>query len=495
MRFLEKPVSKFLLSVLALEYLSFVAYFVPELRPVIFIVVIFIMVIIAWKNFPFALQLMLLELAIGGKGYLLFIDAGSFRLGLRLGLFLLLWLVWLVKIFKEGLGQSFKRWRLEWREQWIWRMMAIVAVFIVIGVVNGLLSGNSVKDVFLDSNAFLYLGLGIILADRIPVSQRASWVGEFKDLLLVALTVMLVKNLALLYVFSRHLSGWTGGLYKWVRDTGVGEITRVSNSFYRVFFQSQFYAVVGWCLGQAGIMRSWRETLLESIRQSSKDWYLSIISLTIIVLSLSRSFWVGTAVVFGLLVLTIGVRIGIKKMFQYIGVTMVLALAINGFLMFFTEYRNPYALPGSPVTDRFVLDEAANSRMRLLKPLWQKVSEQWLAGAGFGTTVTYQTKDPRIVEKYPDGWYTTYAFEWGHLDLWLKLGLFGWLVVLAVLLGTAVRLWNREDGISKGLSLAIIALLAIHVFTPYINHPLGIGVLLLSWLLFQWQPKFAKVDI
>ena len=56
-------------------------------------------------------------------------------------------------------------------------------------------------------------------------------------------------------------------------------------------------------------------------------------------------------------------------------------------------------------------------------------------GRGFGATVTYQTRDPRILADNGSGEYTTYAFEWGWLDIWLKLGIFG-LAAYFLLIGT-----------------------------------------------------------
>jgi O-antigen ligase len=92
----------------------------------------------------------------------------------------------------------------------------------------------------------------------------------------------------------------------------------------------------------------------------------------------------------------------------------------------------------------------------------------------------------------PDGQFTTYAFEWGYLDILLKIGLAGLVVYLLLI----VKIWRsgwslgREgDFMPFGLLLGIAALLATNFFSPYLNHPLGIGYLLLCSTFFAKLKK------
>jgi len=107
-------------------------------------------------------------------------------------------------------------------------------------------------------------------------------------------------------------------------------------------------------------------------------------------------------------------------------------------------------------------------------------------GQGLGTEVTYTTQDPRLLAQNPTGEYTTFIFEWGYHDLWLKLGLFG-LLSYAYLLFVIVRAGWHYLGHSKqgseqvlviGLLTGLVSLLITHTTSPYINHPLGISYLL-----------------
>jgi hypothetical protein len=50
---------------------------------------------------------------------------------------------------------------------------------------------------------------------------------------------------------------------------------------------------------------------------------------------------------------------------------------------------------------------------------------------------------------------------------------------------------KRRAVLSLGTLLAVIALCAIHVFSPYLGHPLGIGALVLAWGLGVREGKAA----
>lgn len=141
-------------------------------------------------------------------------------------------------------------------------------------------------------------------------------------------------------------------------------------------------------------------------------------------------------------------------------------------------------------------EEAAKSRWKLLPVLVDTIRARPIAGHGFGKTVSYESADPRFRERMASGLYTTYAFEWGYLDIWIKLGLLGLLVYLGYCLNLLSRGFQlglsylkkgciSEGGLLLGVAFGILALLITHIFTPYLNHPLGISVLILSSVIID----------
>ncbi|MBI4142480.1 O-antigen ligase family protein, partial [Candidatus Uhrbacteria bacterium] len=165
-----------------------------------------------------------------------------------------------------------------------------------------------------------------------------------------------------------------------------------------------------------------------------------------------------------------------------IGIALLLAAGV---------VRLPYPKPltaagiGSTLLARLSADAAVSNRWQQLGPLWETMRTHLVFGNGFGAAVTYTSKDPRTLAAFPDGRYTTTAFEWGYLDDLLERGIIGLLVELWLL---AVLMWHGIRAflftlpfslITCSLSLALLALAIVHATSPYLNHPLGIGLLLL----------------
>jgi O-antigen ligase len=107
-------------------------------------------------------------------------------------------------------------------------------------------------------------------------------------------------------------------------------------------------------------------------------------------------------------------------------------------------------------------------------------------GHGFHQTVTYQSSDPRIKNAAnPQGWLTTDTFELAYLDMLLKFGIIGlasFLAALLFLLFSLGKNYFSNPCSIQVLPWLILALLITHSFTPYLNHPLGIGLVLTATL-------------
>jgi len=89
----------------------------------------------------------------------------------------------------------------------------------------------------------------------------------------------------------------THNLYQWLRDTLIGEMTIMPDGFARVFIQSQIYICIAIFLGLFAVNRYWLE-----IKKNRRAIILIILAGALmfgaLIISLSRSFWVGIAAVF-----------------------------------------------------------------------------------------------------------------------------------------------------------------------------------------------------
>lgn len=172
---------------------------------------------------------------------------------------------------------------------------------------------------------------------------------------------------------------------------------------------------------------------------------------------------------------------------------MGLVLALLGGLVWMPLWRGTPDV-AQTLESRFGSGEAAvSSRWSLLPVMQEGIARHPWIGSGFGATLTYTSQDPRIVQK-TGGEYTTYAFEWGWHDLWYKLGLMGVLAMVWTL-GSIGRFAARLERAERWWAWStLVALATVHVFTPYLNHPLGIGVLILVWVVARRHTLVAGID-
>jgi O-antigen ligase len=211
-------------------------------------------------------------------------------------------------------------------------------------------------------------------------------------------------------------------------------------------------------------------------------------------LGLSRSFWFGGFVGALLMVFLLLWRNNSRELWKRMLLIAPLGLVMAVAVIFIT-YTFPYPTKTGDMSLASLLsgrafsitgEAAANSRWALLPELWQAGLRHPILGSGLGTEVTYKTSDPRLLADNPSGEYTTYAFEWGYHDLWVKFGLlglaiYGWFII-QILKPFFVSLKNRKGNTVIIISLlaGVVAILATNVFSPYLNHPLGIGLLMLT---------------
>ena len=132
-------------------------------------------------------------------------------------------------------------------------------------------------------------------------------------------------------------------------------------------------------------------------------------------------------------------------------------------------------------------EAAARSRFNLVQPMTKKFVENPIIGSGFGTSVKYESADPRAVAASEDGLFETFSFEWGWLDFLLKIGIIGtfvYLLLLFMIFKLCLQIYNKDrNPLILGSIFALFAIALIHALTPYLNHPLGIGWILIVALI------------
>lgn len=487
------------LFIVLVELLSVFSWALPTFGNIVFLVLLALALVFSMRDLRYGVGLMLAELIVGSHGYLISFVTDGFSLSLRIGLFLVVVTVAAVQAVRERSLRVY--------DSPLFWPLAALALCLVYALFRGLVLGNGFANVFFDANAFLYFAAALPFWQAVRDRDDVLFLGQ---VVLGALLASVTKVMFLTYFFAHELNFWyiVGDVYRWVRDTRIGELTEMTDLFFRVFFQSQIYTSMAWFIV---LLFSMALVTSSSVRSFLRDrkWMAFFFFFTLLtsstLVSLSRSNWLG--MVAGFLVMVAALFWLLPRPLSRVTYAFAVsaAAAISSLLLITILVLFPFPpvsgsfSAGSLFSKRALTfkDEAGvGSRWQLLPPLWSAIAEHPVLGQGFGKEVTYKTEDPRLLEQNPTGLYTTFIFEWGYHDLWLKLGLFGLAAYAWIVLIAFRRAWSwlsarrgkeltMETALVLGFTLSMISLLVTHTFSPYINHPLGIGYLLIYALLLE----------
>lgn len=488
------------------EVASFLGYAISSSEELYFWVILVAIIIAAFWRFEWGVLALMGELFIGHFGRLLTVDIGSFELTLRMAIFFIVCLAWVFHVLR-GRSTMHRSGLFPW----------VVGIFAVIGwgVFRGWLSGYTPSQIFLDVNNYFYAFIVVFMMES---ARSARFFPRLFQIFSAAMLVMGVQTVLLLYIFTHQFSQWKTPLYLWTRRSGTGFIFSPEGlgGFHRVFFEGHVYMLLAFFLA-AGVLIFWpnRQVVENSVRALwhrgnrsdapavrlehrafRKMWLLGWGSLTVILISMSRSFWLGAlaALFVFFIFLLMSLRVPFMRVAQF--VLILLSGGATSLLVITLIVKIPF--PTSDITagvgavdifskrtQNFKTEEASASRFLLLSPLVDRIRERPILGSGFGTPVTYATRDPRALANNPDGKYTTTTFEWGYLDTMTEVGALGLLFLLifyARIIRSAWQIFRKEwvspldRSLAAGGAFALLAVMATNVTTPYLNHPLGWGI-------------------
>lgn len=462
-----------LLLIVIAEALSAAVVFFPLVNGIFALLLTMIFFIAAYRMPAAGFAILIGELVIGSKGELFKIGADAENNGgisIRMLFFAAFLVAWAIKAEWKPFLAFMRDWL---KDRWEYPALAIV---LVLAFVHGMSRRN--PFLFADANAWGYL---LLLAPALELSLRKGSVlaKTTSAAIFAGLAYVSVKTLMLFYLFSHPFGTWMESVYYWLRKSGIGEVTRILEgaSAHRVFFQSHIFEVLALS----------PTLLLFFFGKTKRSWWglLFVLCFTAVLISFSRSFWIAALLSLFILKAFVVLRTGeLGGWFSVWKRTAVLAAASIGLVLLALFFPIPPPT-GVNLSDTLIArlsseESALKSRWLLLPALWDGIREAPVTGHGFGAVLTYRSLDPRVVQA-TGGEYTTYAFEWGWLDFWYKFGIAGFLLMLYLIAKIAWRFLKLPlPAWKKMLPLTALAALAMtHVFTPYLNHPLGFGMLIL----------------
>ena len=517
MKLINKKFSLAFAIIFLIEISSLFAYLFSEINTAAFLIITLFIFFVSLEKIEYGLWFTFAELIIGSKGYLFYIDIFSFSLSIRIGIWLAVMMAFIIKIsiliFKKYLPEiraekikirTFLQENL-FNNQFLKYYFYIFA-FVIFSFLVALIKGNNLKNIFLDGNAWIFLTY--VFPVYFVYYKSNNKLNNLFSVILAAISWVVFKTFFLLYIFSHNILSIVPTIYLWVRKTGVGEITRMDSGFSRIFFQSHIYFIPLFFLF---LLILFSEVINNDKGEEKKKklyiyFIISAFLLSINLITFSRSNWVGLLA--GLIVVTLYILVILKFRKVLLFLLSIFLVSILSLILITATVKIPFPGVGSNFNALSLLGERAkqvsgeagvSSRWALLKPLLNEIKGNAIIGGGFGRTVTYTSSDPRVLENNPDGRYETFSFEWGWLDLWLKLGLFGVLFYLYFLYRVAKSLifekdifTNKDSIINSSLSLGLVLIVLVSFFSPYLNHPLGFAYLILLTVISE-NFKFRKI--
>jgi len=457
----------------AIDIFSAMAYFFSPNSIFLFTIICAAVLFVTLYRLEYGVAVAFGELFIGGKGYLFSFSLENVSISIRMAIFCALIIGWIIKkvvvIRRNDFSDVFSKKNL---------IFYAFCIFIIYGIINGLLH-NTARDVYYDANGWLYF---LLIFPVMDVIKNEKIFLNIIDILYASIIWTSIKTAAILMLFSRGFVSVGDSFYKWIRDTGVGEITLLDEGFYRIFFQSHIFALIALFLLLVYFV------LGETLGKKKKVLYGIIFycSIFILLVSQSRSFWIGG--IAGLLTFVFFMKLRWKIKWKNLTLPIAgMCIAIISQIFLIQAISGYYGNMFSKRTSQLSDDAGGISRISQLRPLFSEIQKHPFLGSGFGTSATYKSSDPRILEKNPDGLYTTFTFEWGYLDAILKIGILGLISYLIFIYSTARDLLRSLEPTRIGLFFGLIALAITNIFSPYLNHPLGIGYVLLLYIFSQKQ--------
>ncbi len=473
--FLGKPFRYTLAAFVGLFALSMIGYFAN--------VSLFLLALLClgtaaatFRKLEYGLAIAFLELLSNAHGYILYDTIGGVRTSARMVIFLGVFLGW-------GIALLLRRSVIQWNDSRSTPFIPLALAVAIGGAVG--LTRRSAVEVFQDGNAYLYL---LYLLPVLSVKWDEVKKRIVLQMLAAATVFTAAASLFILYAFTHLSQSFLRVMYVYLRDIRFAEMTHMGMGMYRIFEQTQVFAIV------FGFLVF--ERLFENLTHRNRQALIALLTGAFVCffIGMSRSFLVGmlAATCVYLVWFLGGKRMVLKQWLTGIGSVLLSAglawVLIYGAVLFpFPHTRAAGEYLTGVFGDRAAgTDVAVSSRWNLLPPMLAEIKTNPLLGSGFGQTVQFVTDDPRIRALYPDGLWTTSSMEWGWLELWVKMGIMapiGFVVLFLSVIFALRRTFSTEQAWrSLWVCAFLIFLYVTHIFSPYLNHPIGIGLILVAIL-------------
>lgn len=432
------------LGFIALRLGSFAAYFFfPEIHYTLSTIlsgIFLVLLLFLYKKNPlFGLFAVFTEILIGGAGHYLEFFGVSLRT-----CFIVLYLC-LFALFER------KKIQIKNIPRPLMISGGILGASLVIAAAIGIVNGHNTAYVIADIIPFLTLGLLFPLLAHWK-TIHAAYIKVLSAVFVLGNTLFSLLTLAL---FSFGIAHLQDPYYKWFRDIAMGKITDMGTGFFRIVLPEHLLFIPILLIIPYFF-----------IHKTQKKWLraVQIMSIFVIITNFSRMYLL--ALCFSLIFLFS------KKYYKKWLKESLVFLYLLALIFAFTHTLSSkgqsfgFELFGDRAKSIVVPDSELSSatRMTLLPVILKKIQTSPMVGSGLGSSIIFT--DP--ITNTPK---ETRQFDWGYLELVTELGVvgfFSYLFSLSFLLSLTFR-----KRILLGMAPAI-ALLAIAITTPILEHTIGV---------------------
>ena len=449
-----------------------------------------------------AISLFALECVLGSSGR--WLTFGS--LSIRILLFLICFILTLPAIFRN-LRNLIRNPHVI--------LAVLFGVCLAVGAVLGWQRGNKLSFIKNDISSFLTLALLPGFLATISSPKRASGITNiiyWGSVVLASITVVLH------FVFSLPTDWQINAINIWLNRHSMGGLSTMATGMQRIYMKSQIFLQIGIVLG---IGKIWS-------KKGYVRWLLFLAEGILVfgsLLTYTRGFWLGLA--FSALTLLILCPQKWKNYLSTVGIT--LALVIGLFLLSALAYGKPvatyelinrfdpdlisgavflpgttdpnYTNPSSPTelptdptdpTDPNADLDAVMIRRKTLELLGQQINKHPLFGSGLGTNLDEIRTDGKV--------------EYMYLDIFMKIGLVGFILFFAVFFLPLYPLlkhrlqwfaqhktvaWDSIQMQNTGFIAAYIGVAITSYLNPFMINPMGILLVMLLTATGQQEDKLT----
>jgi len=484
--------------------LAFIVKDIQILEYIALLAIGIFVVVVTTKSLLNGLVIACTEIFVGGHGHLISTTLFDFSISLRMVIFVSVLGTWTIGYLTKKITPIF----IKKRD----RSFIPLLCAVTLGSILGLIYGQTIKTTFEDANSYL------VLLYLLPIAS-IIWDDAHKKILLQTLTISVltisVMTIGLSFFFTHASESVARTIYTIIRDLRLTEVTlqSISNSsgmivqpqvapllgeqgyWYRIFMQSHLFVSVF-------LLLLFTFICADKVTKENRLFVsiAVILSTSALILSMSRSFFLGIGIaIIGITSIMIYTQ---RKKIYALTKNLSFAILLGTASCVLAWLTIIFPLPTRPPLENVLFyntsvnetrDTAITSRWSLLTSMMEVIKERPILGSGFGTSITYITDDPRQRERNVDGIYTTHRFEWGYHDIWIKmgiLGLIGFLYYLYSVTRQGLTLYQQKYSLwlYVGLIGSVYMLYITHIFSPYLNHPIGI-MLILFVLPFLYPPQ------